>query len=101
MSDFSYFCTKKTKKKINKYNLYLKENFQIMKQANPHLTTLPLMKQLSTEYKKKNRRQQMIDLSDLNFYIYSDIILYFEIFLLCQIYYVLFLYSILVYVLES
>jgi len=53
-------------KKINKYNLYVKENFQIMKQANPHLTTSQLMKQLSREYKKKNQREQMIDLPDLN-----------------------------------
>ncbi len=43
------------KRTINKYNLYVKENFQIMKQANPHLSTPQLMKQLSQEYKKKNQ----------------------------------------------
>jgi hypothetical protein len=53
-------------KQINKYNLYVKENFQTMKQANPHLTTPQLMKQLSAEYKKSNQQQPMIDLPDLN-----------------------------------
>jgi hypothetical protein len=55
------------KKTINKYNLYVKENFQILKQANPHLTTPQLMKQLSQEYKQKNQQQQEhLDLPDLD-----------------------------------
>ncbi len=65
-TDETSHVRKTPKKQINKYNLYVKENFQIMKQANPHLTTSQLMKQLSREYKKKNQREQMIDLPDLN-----------------------------------
>ncbi|CAF3885049.1 unnamed protein product [Rotaria sp. Silwood1] len=53
------------KRTINQYNLYVQENFQTMKQANPHLSTPQLMKQLSTEYKKRNQ-QQTIDLPNLD-----------------------------------
>ncbi|CAF2119694.1 unnamed protein product [Rotaria magnacalcarata] len=53
------------KKKINKYNLYVQENFQKIKQVNPHLSTPQLMKQLSVEYKKSNQ-QKRIDLPDLD-----------------------------------
>jgi hypothetical protein len=54
------------KKTINKYNLYIKEHFQTMKQANPHLSTPQLMKQLSKDYKEKNQQQDVIDLPDLS-----------------------------------
>ncbi|CAF1119924.1 unnamed protein product [Rotaria sordida] len=54
------------KKTLNKYNLYVQENFQTMKQANPYLSTPQLMKQLSAEYKKRNEHQQFIDLPDLD-----------------------------------
>ncbi|CAF4263952.1 unnamed protein product [Rotaria sp. Silwood2] len=53
------------KKTINKYNLFVQENFQTIKQTNPHLSTPQLMRQLSAEYKKRNQ-QQMIDLPDLD-----------------------------------
>ncbi|CAF3277725.1 unnamed protein product [Rotaria socialis] len=53
------------KRTINKYNLYVQENFQKIKQANPHLSTPQLMKQFSVEY-KKNNQQKRIDLPDLD-----------------------------------
>ncbi len=53
------------KKGINKYNLYVKENFQTIKIANPHLSTPQVMKKLSQNYKQKNR-QQHIDLPELD-----------------------------------
>ncbi|CAF0845365.1 unnamed protein product [Adineta steineri] len=63
----SNFEDKQTPRKtINKYNLYVKENFQIIKQANPHLSTPQLMKQLSQEYKKQKQQQIATDLPDLN-----------------------------------
>jgi hypothetical protein len=37
-----------------------------MKQANPHLSTPQLMKQLSKDYKEKNQQQDVIDLPDLS-----------------------------------
>jgi hypothetical protein len=52
-------------KKINRYNLYVKEHFQVMKQAYPQLTTPQLLKQISAEYKKKNQQQNPMDLPDL------------------------------------
>ena len=50
------------KRPLNKYNLFVKENYQIIKQLNPHLSSPQIMKQLSEEYKKKNR----IDLPDFD-----------------------------------
>lgn len=50
------------KKPLNKYNLFVKENYQIIKQSYPHLSSPQIMKQLSEEYKKKNH----IDLPDLD-----------------------------------
>jgi hypothetical protein len=53
------------KKTLNKYNLFIKENFQTVKQAQPHLSTPQLMKHLSQEYKKKIQQQNDLDLPDL------------------------------------
>ena len=53
------------KKKINKYNLFVKKNFIIMKQENPHLSTPQLMKKISAEYRERNQ-PQLIDLPDLS-----------------------------------
>ncbi len=54
------------KKTLTKYNLFIKEHFQIMKQAQPHLSTPQVMKHLSQEYKKKMQQQQNdLDLPDL------------------------------------
>ncbi|CAF4192758.1 unnamed protein product [Rotaria sp. Silwood2] len=53
------------KKTLNRYNLFIKEHFQTMKQAQPHLSTPQLMKHLSQEYKKKIQQQNDIDLPDL------------------------------------
>lgn len=53
------------KKLINKYNLYVQENFPKLKQSNPHLSTPQLMKQLSVEYKKQNQ-EQAVDLPNLD-----------------------------------
>jgi hypothetical protein len=54
------------KKTINKYNLFVKQNFQLIKQDNPHLSTPQVMKELSEMYKKKNQQQrQHMDLPDL------------------------------------
>jgi hypothetical protein len=55
-----------TKKRINKYNLYVKENFQIIKKANPNLSTPQVMKQLSQQYKQNNEQQRIIDLPELD-----------------------------------
>ncbi len=52
------------KKTLNKYNLFIKEHFQIMKQSQPHLSTPQLMKHLSQEYKKKMQQQNDLDLPD-------------------------------------
>nr|ADD91468.1 hypothetical protein [Adineta vaga] len=57
---------KQTPKKTNKYNLYVKENFQAMKQANPQLSTPQLMRQLSKEYKLKNDQLEMFDLPNFD-----------------------------------
>ncbi len=54
------------KRPINKYNLYVKEHFQTIKQANPHLSTPQLMKQLSQQYKQEKQQQEYIDLPDLD-----------------------------------
>ena len=51
------------KKTLNRYNLFIKEHFQTMKQAQPHLSTPQLMKHLSQEY-KKTIQQPQIDLPD-------------------------------------
>ncbi|CAF3521109.1 unnamed protein product [Rotaria sp. Silwood1] len=53
------------KKILNRYNLFIKEHFQTMKQTQPHLSTPQLMKHLSQEYKKKMQQQNDIDLPDL------------------------------------
>jgi len=52
------------KKTLNKYNLFIKEHFQTVKQAQPHLSTPQLMKHLSQEYKKKMQQQNHLDLPD-------------------------------------
>jgi hypothetical protein len=53
------------KKTLTRYNLFIKEHFQTMKQAQPHLSTPQLMKHLSQEYKKKTQQPQTdIDLPD-------------------------------------
>lgn len=54
------------KKGINKYNLYVKENFNLIKQTNPRLSTPQIMRQLSQEYKSKNQRQDHIEMPDLD-----------------------------------
>ncbi|CAF0986508.1 unnamed protein product [Adineta ricciae] len=58
--------TQTPKKAANKYNLFVKENFQAVKQANPHLSTPQLMRQLSKEYKLQNEQQKMIDLPNFD-----------------------------------
>ncbi|CAF1589013.1 unnamed protein product, partial [Adineta ricciae] len=52
------------KKTLTRYNLFIKEHFQTMKQAQPHLSTPQLMKHLSQEYKKSLQQQPEIDLPD-------------------------------------
>lgn len=39
-------------KQPNRYNLFVKEHFHTMKDAQPHLSTPQLMKHISQEYKK-------------------------------------------------
>ncbi|CAF1462885.1 unnamed protein product [Rotaria sp. Silwood1] len=46
-------------------DLFMAENFQKMKQANPYLSTPQLMRHLSTEYNKRNQ-QQLLDLPNLD-----------------------------------
>ena len=58
--------TQTPKKAANKYTLFVKENFQAVKQANPHLSTPQLMRQLSKEYKLQNEQQKMIDLPNFD-----------------------------------
>lgn len=53
------------KKTLTQYNLFIKENFQTMKQSQPHLSTPQLMKHLSQAYKNKMQQQNDIDLPDL------------------------------------
>lgn len=53
------------KKTLNKYNLFIKEHFQVTKQAQPHLSTPQLMKYLSQEYQKKKQEENHLDLPDL------------------------------------
>ena len=56
------------KRTLTKYNLFIKDNFQTMKQSQPHLSTPQLMKHLSQEYKKRTQQQQQqsdLDLPDL------------------------------------
>ncbi|CAF0951034.1 unnamed protein product [Rotaria sordida] len=53
------------KKTLTRYNLFIKEHFQTMKQTQPHLSTPQLMKHLSQEYRKKMQQQNDIDLPDL------------------------------------
>lgn len=53
------------KKGANRYNLFVKENFQTVKQANPHLSTPQLMRQLSHEYKLKSEPLDIPDLTQL------------------------------------
>jgi hypothetical protein len=50
------------KRTLTRYNLFIKEHFQTMKQAQPHLSTPQLMKHLSQEYKKQIQPQTPIDL---------------------------------------
>ena len=54
------------KKPMNKYNQYVKDNFHIVKQANPHLSPPQLMKQLSEEYKKRNQPTDELTLPDFD-----------------------------------
>lgn len=53
------------KKTLTKYNLFIKEHFQRIKQEQPHLSTPQLMKHLSQEYKKTTQQPIQIDLPDL------------------------------------
>ena len=53
-----------SKRTLTRYNLFIKEHFQTMKQAQPHLSTPQLIKHLSQEYKKQ-QQQNDIDLPDL------------------------------------
>ena len=52
------------KKTPNRYNVFVKEHFQQMKQSQPHLSTPQLMKQLSQEYKKQQGEQAKFNFSD-------------------------------------
>lgn len=54
------------KRTLTKYNLFIKEHFQTMKQAQPHLSTPQLMKHLSQEYKKRTQILELPDLDKLN-----------------------------------
>ena len=50
------------KRTLNKYNLFIKENFQKTKQEQPHLSTPQLIKHLSQQYKTNIQQQNDLDL---------------------------------------
>lgn len=54
------------KRTPNRYNLFVKEHFQRIKQDQPHLSTPQLMKQLSQEYQKKIQNENPIELPNLD-----------------------------------
>lgn len=54
------------KRTLTKYNLFIKEHFQRVKQTQPHLSTPQLMKHLSQEYKKQTQTIELPDLDQLN-----------------------------------
>ncbi|UJR29909.1 hypothetical protein I4U23_017457 [Adineta vaga] len=55
------------KKTLTRYNLFIKEHFQIMKQAQPHLSSPQLMKHLSQEYKKTIQQEKQTEIDLPNF----------------------------------
>ena len=72
LGKFELLLNKKTnemqtpKRTLTKYNLFIKEHFQTMKQTQPHLSTPQLMKHLSQEYKKRTQILELPDLDKLN-----------------------------------